>query len=66
MAEIQFADGVKVVDEVFVAPIHEATGGEPERYPFQDVMNRVNKFVEKNILREASQSVIKEHFRQWG
>ena len=66
VTEIQFADGKRVVDDAYVAPIHEVTNGEPERYPVQSVMDRVNGFVERSILREAQSNVLKEHFRQWG
>lgn len=66
MAEITFADGVKTVDDVYVDPIQRVTNGEPERYPFQSVMDQLGTFVEKSILRETQKNVISEHFRQWG
>jgi hypothetical protein len=66
MAEIEFADGKRVVDDIYVEPIQQVTDGAPERFAFQWVMDRISKFVEKSILREAQKSVIEEHFRQWG
>jgi len=63
MAEIQFADGKRMVDDVYVSAINEATEGSPERYPFGDVMKRITKFVERDILRKAQTDVIREHFR---
>lgn len=63
MAEILFADGKRVVDEAYVSPINEVTEGSPERYPFADVMKRVTRFVERDILRKAQADVIREHFR---
>lgn len=66
MAEVEFADGKRVVDDVYVEPILKVTNGAPERYPFQRVMDLINGFVEKGILRRAQQDVIREHFNQWG
>lgn len=66
MAEITFADGTQVVDDVFVEPINRATDGAPERFPFKVVMDRVTDFVAKDHLRKVQQDVIREHFRQWG
>ena len=66
MAEIAFADGVRTVDDVYVDPIHRVTNGEPERYPFQTVMDQLGRFVEKSILRDHQKNIISEHLRQWG
>ena len=66
MAEIAFADGVQTVDDVYVDPIQRVTDGEPERYPFKTVMDRLGTFVEKSILRDKQKQIISEHFRQWG
>lgn len=67
MAEIEFADGRRVVDDVYVEPINKVTEGLPERYPFKDVMSRLGSFVEKDILRKVQSEVIREHFRTpWG
>ena len=66
MAEIEFADGKRVVDDVYVAPIQEVTNGEPARYPFQTVMNRISTFVEKSFLREAQKNIVSEHLKKWG
>ena len=66
MAEIEFADGRKVVDDVYVEPINQVTDGAPERFTFQTVMGRLGDFVSKDILRQAQKSIISEHMKQWG
>lgn len=66
MAEIEFADGKRVVDEAYVEPIHQVTDGAPERFTFERAMKAVTNFVEKDVLRRAQSDAIKEHFRQWG
>ena len=66
MAEIEFADGVRTVDDVYVEPIHRLTDGEPKRYPFQNVMDQLGRFVERDILRKTQKDVVAEHLRQWG
>lgn len=67
MAEIEFADGKRVVDDIYVEPINEVTDGSPERYPFGEVMRSIGKFVERGVLRKAYTDVIREHFRTpWG
>jgi hypothetical protein len=67
MAEIEFADGTRVVDDIYVEPINEVTEGSPQRYPFGEVMKRIGNFVERDILRNAQRTAIREHFRQpWG
>ena len=66
MAEIEFADGKRVVDDVYVEPINEVTEGSPERFTFQQAMDRIGRFVERSFLREAHKNVLSEHFEQWG
>lgn len=67
MAEIEFADGKRVVDDAYVEPINEVTEGSPERFLFRDVMSRLGNFVEKDILRKAQAAAIREHFNTpWG
>ena len=67
MAEIEFSDGKRVVDDVYVGPINEVTEGSPERFPFSEAMARIGDFVERDILRKAQADAIREHFRPpWG
>jgi hypothetical protein len=66
MAEIQFADGIKTVDDVYVEPIYQVTDGVPERHPFQTVMDQLADWQTRQILKRAQRTVIEEHFREWG
>lgn len=67
MAEIEFADGKRVVDDAYAEPINEVTEGSPERFTFSEAMARISDFVERGILRKAQADVIREHFRPpWG
>lgn len=66
MAEIQFADGKRVVDDIYVGPINEATNNQPQRFTFQSVMDRLGPAFEKQYLRKVQRDVIGRHFRTWG
>lgn len=66
MAEIEFADGQRVVDDVYVEPIHRVTDGSPERFPFQVVMDKLGDAFLKDRLRAHQAAVVREHLRQWG
>ena len=65
MAEIAFADGKFVVDDVYVTPIHEATEGVPGNFTYAEAMKRIGRVFEKRILREAQARIIGDHFTQW-
>jgi hypothetical protein len=63
--EIQFADGKRLVDAIYAGPIRQATDGVPERYTFQQAMDRIGDVFTKRILRSAQERVIRSHFRRW-
>lgn len=66
MAEMKFADGTRVVDDPFVGPLNKATDGAPERFTFQEAMDRLNKLNEGNLFAEARSSLIREHVGRYG
>lgn len=66
--EIEFSDGKYVVDDVYAGPIQEATNGDPSRFTFKEAMKLVGPVLGKEVLRQAQQTVIRDHFRggSWG
>lgn len=64
--ELQFADGKFVVDDVFVAPIREATRGHPERFPYQSALKMMNGVLSKNFLKGVQGRVTSNHLRIHG
>lgn len=66
MAEIQFADGRQMVDDIYVVPIIEVTDGAPQTVTFDEAMKRLSRFLEDRIVRDAFRDTIRGHLRQWG
>ena len=66
MAKIEFADGVREVDDEYVPLLNEATHGEPKRHTFQRAMAELGRVTEKRALRNAEADLIKGHFQRWG
>jgi len=66
VAEIEFSDGKRLIDDPLVGPIKQATDGAPESFTFKDAMKRLNKVNERNFLREARGKIVREHLDTWG
>jgi hypothetical protein len=65
MAEIQFADGKSMIDDIYVAPIMEATNGAPERFLRKEALRMIGRFVERNHIRAFQRDFIRSHFGRW-
>lgn len=65
MAEIEFRDGKTVIDDVYVAPIMEATNGAPERFLRKDALRMIGRFVERDHIRNFQRQFILGHFDKW-
>ncbi len=66
MAEIQFLNGTFVVDKPLVGPIMEVTDGSPERFSFQEAMNKIGNWQTKQYLRQSATAIIRDHLRIHG
>lgn len=64
--EIAFADGLFVLDDVYVAAVNEITKGHPERFARKDVMAKIGDYFAKEKLRDVQATVIRDHMRNYG
>jgi len=65
MAEIVFRDGKSVIDDIYVAPIMEATDGAPERFLRKEALRMIGRFVERDHIRAFQRDFIRGHFSRW-
>lgn len=64
--EVTFADGKRVVDDAYLTPIRDVTGGHPERFPYADVMRRLGDWFAKDLIRRQAGSILSDHLRTFG
>lgn len=66
MAEIEFADGKQVVDDVYAPAIAEITKDHPERFPFKDVMSKIGDWFTKDLIRREQRKILGGHLGRFG